>query len=325
MDFLTNEFMVDPKRFDGPVLVTGAGGCLGAWTMAILARSGVECVGFDLTSERHRPALVMGTEDADALNWETGDITNFDNLKEVIRKHDITAIIHYAGLQVPFCRANPALGARVNVEGTINVLQAAREIGIKRTALASSVAAHAMPPGGPWSETLYGAYKQANEHTAYVYWADWRVPSVCLRPSIVYGIARDQGMSSKSTIAIQAAALNQEYVVPFSGQLGWLYAGEAAAAFIAAVSQTGNGAHCFDLNGTCETLEGGLEVLRSIAPGAKVNCDGPPLPFPANLDDGPLRNHFPDYPSISVESGIRTTYLAFQALKSQGRLPQLPE
>ncbi len=325
MDFLTDDFIVDSGRFDGPVLVTGAGGCIGAWTMATLARSGVDCVGFDLSDDRRRPALVMGTAGAEALTWETGDITGFERLKEVIRKHGITAIIHYAGLQVPFCMANPALGARVNVEGTINVLQAAREFGIVRTAFASSIAAHAMPPGGPWSETLYGAYKTANEHTAYVYWNDWRVPSVCLRPSIVYGVARDQGMSSKNTIAIQAAALGREYVVPFSGPLGWLYAGEAAAAFIAAVSQEGEGAHCFDINGTCETLESGLGTLLSIAPGAKVGCDGPPLPFPSDLDDGPLRSHLPDYPSISVDAGIGTTFRAFRELKSQGRLPPLPE
>ena len=325
MDFLTDDFIVDSGRFDGPVLVTGAGGCLGAWTMAILARSGVDCIGYDLSDDRRRPALVMGKAGSAALNWETGDITDFDRLKAVIGKHGITAIIHYAGLQVPFCRANPALGARVNVEGTINMLQAAREFEIDRTAFASSIAAHGMPPGGPWSATLYGAYKTANEHTAHVYWSDWRVPSVCLRPSIVYGVARDQGMSSKNTTAIQAAALGTEYVVPFSGSLGWLYAGEAAAAFIAAVSQTGEGAHCFDLNGTCETLESGLGKLLSIAPGAKVGCDGPPMPFPSDFDDGQLRSHLPDYPSISVDTGIRTTYRAFLELKSQGRLPPLPE
>ncbi len=325
MDVLTDRFLVDPGRFTGPVLVTGAGGCLGAWTMAVLSRSGVECIGFDLSSDRKRPGLLMGDSAADALDWETGDITQFEPLLAIARKYDIKAIIHYAGLQVPFCKADPALGARVNVEGTINVLQAARETGIRRLVLASSVASLAFPPGSSWSETLYGAYKQANEHTAFVYWADWRVPSVCIRPSIVYGVARDQGVSSKSTLAIQAAVLNMEYQIPFTGPMSWLYAGEAAAAFIAAVSQDGDGAHCFDLNGTCATVQYGVDILKSLAPDAKIACDGPQIPFPVDQDDGPLRSHVPDYPSVTVADGIEATHRAFESLRKKGRLPALPE
>ena len=52
-----------------------------------------------------------------------------------------------------------------------------------------------------WKETFYGVYKQANEHTAYVYNADLQIPSIGIRPNIVYGLTRDQGVSSKNTIA----------------------------------------------------------------------------------------------------------------------------
>ena len=325
MEFLTDNFLIDPGRFQGPVLVTGAGGCLGAWTMAILARSGVECIGFDLSEERRRPELVMGKDGADSLRWQSGDVTDFEQVTAAVRDNGVQAIIHYAGLQVPFCKASPALGARVNVEGTINILQAAREAGIRRTVLASSVASLALPPGGQWNETLYGAYKLANEHSAFVYWADWQVPSICIRPSIVYGLARDQGLSSKNTIAIQAAASGQEYVVPYTGRLSWIYAGEAAAAFIAAVSQDGDGAHCFNLNGPCETVEFGLDVLRSLAPESRIRCEGAQIPFPVDLSDGPLRAKVPDYPAISVVDGIKATYLAFRLLKSDGRMPPLPD
>ena len=325
MDFLTDDFLIDPNRFDGPVLVTGAGGCIGAWAMAILSRSGVDCIAFDLSGNRIRPSLVLGIEAADALRWECGDITVSDDVNGVIEKHGIKAVIHLAGLQVPFCRANPALGARVNVEGTINVLDAARASGIRRTVLASSVASLGMPPGGRYAETLYGAYKLANEHTAFVYWADWQVPSVCIRPSIVYGVARDQGVSSRNTVAIQAAVLGKEHVVPYSGPLSWLYAGEAAAAFISAVSLDGQGAYCFNLNGPCEPVELGLDLVRAEIPEARVRCEGGQLPFPIDLDDGPLRAHVPDYPSISVSEGVAATIKAFRMLKDQGRLPDIPD
>lgn len=324
MDQLTNPFLVSADQFSGPVLVTGAGGCIGAWVLAILHRSGVPVVAADLVDERSRARLIMSPATAEELTWETCDVTDFAAVKSLAETHKVQAIIHLAGLQVPFCAANPALGARVNVEGTINILQTSRELGIKRTVYASSVAALAMPPGGPYKETLYGAYKVANEHTAFVYWADWQVPSVGIRPNVVYGLARDQGMSSKNTVAIQAAAMNTPYEIPYTGDYNWLYAGEAAAAFIAAVSKDGNGAPTFDLNGSCASVEEGLQILKTLAPDATLSCTGDEFPFPPNLDDGPLREHIVPYPSVAVSDGIKATYEAFIELKSQGRLPDLP-
>ena len=101
----------------------------------------------------------MGPAIAADLVWEIGDIADGGSLKNIIERHKIRSIIHLAGLQVPFCKADPATGARVNVEGTVNILEAARQAGIKRTVYASSVAALGMPVGGPYMATLYGAYK----------------------------------------------------------------------------------------------------------------------------------------------------------------------
>lgn len=53
--------------------------------------------------------------------------------------------------------------------------------------------------------------------------------------------------------------------MPFTGAYSWFYAGEAAAAFIACVSQDGDGAHAFDVNGRCETIETGLTHLDTLA------------------------------------------------------------
>jgi nucleoside-diphosphate-sugar epimerase len=276
-----------------------------------------------LSEERTRLELLLG-EEASKIKWHKCDITDFNSLKKIILSYEPSAIIHLAGLQVPFCAANPALGARVNVEGTINILEIAKEVNIKRTVYASSVAALGMPPKGPWKETLYGAYKLANEHTAFVYWADWQTPSIGLRPNIVYGLARDQGMSSKNTVAIQAAALDKSYKIPYTGKYSWLYAGEAALAFITSVSKDMVGSHVFNLNGSCETIENGLKLIRELKPNSSVTCEGQPLPFPPDLDDLPLRKHIGDYTSVSVHKGIEHTLKAFETLKSEGKCPAIP-
>ncbi len=320
MSFVSEEFIIDRSRLVEPVLVTGAGGCIGAWVLGILAASGARCVAFDLRDDRRRPALVMGEKAAADLTWETGDIADAARLNDIVSKHRIGSIIHLAGLQIPFCKADPAAGARVNVVGTINILEAARSAGIRRTAYASSTAAHGMPPGGKWIATLYGAYKLANEQTAGVYWIDWEVPSVGLRPNVVYGLGRDQGMTSKFTSAIQAAVLGAAFEIPYSGPISWLHAGEAASAFVAAISRETEGAPVFDLNGGCETVEHGLEVLGGLVPGHQIRISGGPLPVPPDLDDGPVRGFLGDYPSIAVSDGIETTYRTFQQLADEGRL-----
>ena len=324
LDFLTDDLLIKANNFNGPVVVTGAGGCIGSWILAILHRSKIPCVGIDLSPKKERLELILGNQTSQ-IKWEVCDITNLKLLKKIIFNYNPSAIIHLAGLQVPFCASDPALGARVNVEGTINILEIAREANIKRTVYASSVAALGMPPKGPWKETLYGAYKLANEHTAFVYWQDWQVPSIGIRPNIVYGLARDQGMSSKNTLAIQAAVLNQSYEIPFSGKYSWLYVGEAALAFITSVSKDLTGANVFNLNGSCETIENGIKIIKELDKNSDISCVNQPFPFPPDLDDDPLRKHIGSYPSISVKKGIRDTFNAFKELKLEGRCPSLSE
>ena len=319
MDFLTDPFLVDAGQFDGPVLVTGAGGCIGAWACAILARSGVSVVASDLRDDRRRNDWVMGDAAAD-LRWEETDVSDRAAVQSVVDRHGVRAIIHLAGMQVPFCKADPALGARVNVEGTINIFEAARSADLKRTVYASSVAALAMAPGSDYLATIYGAYKLCNEQTAAVYWQDWHVPTVGIRPNIVYGVGRDQGMTSKCTSALLAAMVGEDYEVPYTGPTSWLYAGEAAAAFIAAVSADREGAPNFDLNGSCETVEAGMAEIEALVPGSTPKCVGDPLNFPADMSDEPLRAHIGAYPQMSVKDGLAATHRAFQSMIQQGKI-----
>ena len=115
------------------------------------------------------------------------------------------AVIHPAALQVPFCKADPVGSTQINVMGSINILEVARQQSISRLSYASSIAAPAMTSDDALS-TLYGAHKVCGEQMAAVYWQDWGVPSIGIRPGIIYGPGRDQGMSAAPTIAMLAAS-----------------------------------------------------------------------------------------------------------------------
>jgi len=232
----------------------------------------------------------------------------------------VRAIVHLAALQVPFCKADPVAGARANVVGTVNVLEAARHAGLKRVAYASSIAALSFFPDAPWLDTLYGAYKLTNEMTASVYFQDWGTPSVGIRPGVVYGVARDQGLTSKTTIAILAAAAGRPYTIPFTGAVSALHAGEVASAFIKAVSKERNEARVFDLNGRATSVPEWLKILRSIAPDAQLSMTGAELPFPADLSDAEVQAYLGDYGPVPLEDGIRSTYDAFKHLLAEGAL-----
>ena len=64
----------------------------------------------------------------------------------------------------------------------------------------------------------YGAYKDYNGETRRCT-AGWGLHSVGLRPGVVYGVGRDQGLTSKTTVAIVAAASGKPYSFPRAGFL----------------------------------------------------------------------------------------------------------
>jgi nucleoside-diphosphate-sugar epimerase len=314
-------FPVEKASFPGPVVVTGAGGCIGSWVLSLLVRAGVQACAFDLSEDKRRPRLLIDERDLAKVAWRTGDISDSKAVMKVFEDVRPCAVIHLAALQVPFCKADPVAGAQVNVVGTVNVFEAARKLGIKRLAYASSIAAYgAMDEGLGAMHTLYGAYKHCDEQIALVYSGDWNVHSVGIRPGVVYGVGRDQGLTSKTTVAILAAAAGKPYDVPFSGGVSWLYTGEVASAFIRAVSKERMGAPVFNMNGVHAPVEEGLAILRKLAPQARITSSGDELAFPMHLPDTPLRQFLGDYGTASLAEGIRETYDAFCRLISRGQL-----
>ena len=305
------------------ILITGAGGCIGSWAMKLLMESGRDAVAFDLHDDRRRLELLCDDPaDAKAAVWETGDISDDKRVTEVFAKHKPAQVIHLAALQVPFCKADPVGGARVNVVGSINIFEAALAHGCSQIAYASSIASNAMGEQSQWLETLYGAYKFCNEQTARVYWKDKQLASVGIRPNVVYGPARDQGMSSAPTKAMAAAALGQEYVVPFTGPVGFVYASEAADAFIRAVAAVKEDAPVFDLSGETRTVADVLQKIHERYPDAKVSSEGNPLPFPSDLSDEPLHKFMGGSTRVDFDKGFDLTIDFFARRAKEGRFTQ---
>ena len=321
---MLDHFSIPKEAFNGSVLVTGAGGCIGAWTLAMLLKHDIEVIAFDLTENKKRPELIINEENLSKVPWITGDISDTEKVLSVIQKHKPEAIIHLAALQVPFCAADPTSGAKVNVVGTVNILEAARQNNVKRISHASSMAAHSFLPNSDSLKTLYGAYKMCDEQISEVYWQDHKVPSVCLRPAIVNGVGRDQGMTSKQTVAMLAASLGEPYDIPYTGNVSHLSAAEVASAFIHCVAYDGDGSFVFDIFGESVNINDTIKMINEIKPNSKITSSGSQMPFPSKLSDEPLREHLKkrvgDYGKINTMTMIKETIKAFEILIQSGKI-----
>jgi len=208
---------------------------------------------------------------------------------------------------------------QINVMGSINVLEAARQHDISRLSYASSVASPAMGDN-EWLATLYGAHKVCGEQMAAVYWQDWQVASVGIRPSIIYGPGRDQGMSAAPTIAMLAAFAERDYNIPFTGSVAYVHVEDAALRFVAAVAQERQEASVFDLTGSPVDTQQVLDHICTRYANANISASGNSLPFPADENNGKL-DHFLGLPSCrSFEAGLDDTLAYFSQSKSRGIL-----
>src|SRR5919201_5252086 len=193
----------------------------------------------------------------------------------------ITHVIHLAALLLPQIKPDPPYGTAVNIGGTVNVLDAAKTRGI-RVAYASSGAVYSQADdtGGPvpndavgHPSTFYGVHKQACEGLARIFWEEEGVPSVGIRPWIVYGPGRDTGLTASPTLAMAAAARGEDYTITFGGRTQLQYAPDTARVFVAAARAATEGARVFHLGGPVTAMEDCAAAIEEAAPGVTVEWD----------------------------------------------------
>ena len=315
-------------------LVTGAMGCVGAWAIKRLVHEGLHVSAYDLSSDGYRLETIMDDEAIASINFMHGDITDFESFARAITENSITHILHLAAMQVPLVRADPVLGARVNLVGTTVVFEAARQLQelVQNVVFASSFGVYGEPeayPRGPLAHnapllppTLYGVFKQCNEGTASVYWRENSVRSIGLRPCVVYGPGRDQGWTSTPTKAMLAAALGRPYHITYGGTLVYHHADDVAAALITASRAQLEGAPVFNIGGSTVSMEEIVAAIDEVVAGAasSITFDPKPLPHPSSADDSALNQALGPLSYRPLVQGVRDTIGTFRQAIDDGRL-----
>jgi nucleoside-diphosphate-sugar epimerase len=274
----------------------------------------------------------MSDDELARVRFVVGDIADLDALQAALADSQASHIVHLAGLQLPFCKADPPLGAKVNVLGTVHVFEAAKRLGLRQIAYASTAAVYGFSEEYPEGllghdaplkpHSHYGVYKQANEGTAHVYYRDDGIRSVGLRPYVVYGPGRDQGMTSSPTKAMLAAAQGQPFHIPFGGRFDLQFADDVARAFIRAARTPFDGAEVFNLRGSVVRIAELVAAIEAAQPAAKglISFDDKPLGFPEEMDNTPLIEALGELPYTSLQAGVDQTITTFKTALADKRL-----
>lgn len=318
------------KRF----LVTGAKGFIGSWVVKVLLERGDRPLILDLDADSHRLRALLSGEQLASISFIHGDVSKLEDVERAVADHGVTHVIHLAALQVPFCVADPPLGALVNVVGTVNAFEAVKRHRdqVRKLVYASSAAVygpeefygadHISDDAPLQPVTLYGVFKQCNEGTARVYYACDGISSVALRPSTVYGAGRDQGLTSGPTKAIKACVAGRPYTIRFTGRADMQYARDTAVAFIRAAESPLEGARIYTPRGAVVSMEAFLEALEREFPEARrlIRAEGNALPVPADVENKAMRRDFPDLAVTPLDEGVRETAEIFRSLQRENRL-----
>lgn len=329
-DIETTSSGTGEKRY----LITGAKGFIGSWIVKeLVERGGRPCV-FDTDTGAQRLNVLLNKDQLESVRFIQGDVTKLADLESAVGEHGITHVLHLAGIQVPGCAANPVLGAMVNVIGTLNVFEVARKRRdlVQRIVYASSAAVFGpeelyggatVPEGAPLQPgTHYGVFKQCNEGNARVYFLNDGISSAGIRPWAVYGVGRDQGLTSGPTKAIKASVVGRAYTVRFTGSIDLQYVRDTARIFLLCAEGLPPGAKVYTPRGSVVRMNEFMATLERILPRARglIRAEGKPLPIAADLDDSALQRDLRGVPRTPLEEGIRETAAIFDRLYREGKL-----
>ncbi|WP_273366864.1 NAD-dependent epimerase/dehydratase family protein [Alicyclobacillus herbarius] len=300
------------------VLVTGGAGFIGSNVVDALLKAGHAVVVLDNLSTGRTEHL------SDGVEFYQADLVT-DDLTAILKRESPQVVIHHAAqISVPLSMDNPVFDAKVNVLGTLRLLEACSEAGVEKLIYASSAAIYGNPEYLPVDEqhpirpiSPYGASK----YTPELYIRLWAETSglryTILRYANVYGMRQDpKGEGGVVSVFVDVLLSGRRPVIFGDGEQtrDFIFVKDVAAANVAALTRGDGGT--FNIS-RCErvSINQLLHTMGQVL-GRPVEADyGPPRPgdiLHSSLANQAARKGLGWEPQYTLEAGLTETFAYYQ-------------
>lgn len=269
--------MIDPiaslkgKR----VLVTGGGGFIGSRVCERLVEAGAETRALVLYTSSGKAEWLDASPARGDVDIRRGDLADRDSVMDAVRGCEV--VLHLGALiAIPYSYAAPESYVRVNVSGTLNVLQAARECGVGRLVHTSTSEVYGTARTAPMTEdhplqaqSPYAASKVAADKLVESFHLSFGVPAVTLRPFNTFG-PRQSARAVIPAVAVQALSGTHVRLGATHPTRDFVFVDDTAEAFLRAAAVPGIEGRTLHFGGGREVSIGDLARMIGRAAGREI-------------------------------------------------------
>lgn len=301
------------------IVVTGGAGFVGSNIVRRLLKDGCEVVVLDDFYTGDESNLPIGEARLEVVR---GSVTDFDLVREVIK--GAGAVIHEAARNIIVSTRNPREDYEVNIGGTLNVLLAVRETGVKRVVYSSSASVYGNPRYLPINEddatnmlSPYAVSKFAGENYCKAFYESYNLSTAVVRYSNVYGTAQRPDNPYCGVVAkfFEAAMNGEPPRIHGDGEQtrDFTYIDDAVEATLMAAFAPKAEGQVYNIGTGRETTVNQLARMIIEITGAQVQ----PLYIDRRDIDNirrrvvnieKIRRELRWVPSVTIEQGLRRTY-----------------
>lgn len=269
-----SKLTLNPSYWTGrQVFITGGSGLLGGWTVRRLLELGANVVA--LVRDRVPRSMLFSNGDISRVVTVSGSLEDAALLQRAFGEYEIDTVLHLAAQPiVGVAKLDPVSTFRANIEGTWNVLEAARRTRVKQVIVASSDKAYGESENLPYTEDdpLQGRYpydvsKSCADLLAQTYLKTYNMPVSVVRCANLFG-GGDLNFNRVIPGAIEATLKGERFVIRSDGKFvrDYLYIKDAAETYLHLAESLAAGApqgpYNFSLEVKLTVLELVAEVLE---------------------------------------------------------------
>ena len=313
---------MNPFWKDKRVLVTGAGGFIGSQLVERLLEEGARVRAFVRYSSRADTGYLryVPPQWSGSLEVASGDLREWHTMRQAVQGCEI--VFHLGALiSIPYSYHHPYEVAEVNFMGTLNILMACKELGVRRLIHTSTSEVYGTARRVPIDEghplqgqSPYSASKIGADKLAESFFCSYDLPVVTVRPFNTFG-PRQTGRAVIPTIISQALGACTVHLGNLSTKRDFTYVADTVQGFLCAAEAPGVEGQVFNLGTGQEIAIGEIaqKIIRMVDQPVKIVVDPERLrPEPSEVmrllsDNSLARERLGWQPQVSLDQGLEQT------------------